>query len=332
MKKQKNISTQSRHVWVAAFQYGKTEYVQLRTESLEPKFEYIPFLGTEQPIGYAIATFLDVDLAVVKEQAASLFEQDDEDVVEEIATSWMCESTLLAPLTAAAMSGRISELDEMVEEYVALQPKLKQIAVECFDTTQTEGMAARYLELREERKAIYPKLEYGPVTLQFASVHDDEDAPAGNVVEKTKVNGEQFFRVVSEVLSTESVDDLVGFMLSMYLRKNVRFRKCKYCGRYFPITGRSISEYCDRLIEGSTKTCKEMGYVRLYDKQAQEDPVIREYKRSYKAHNARVRRGQMTREEFNAWAEEARKKRELTLELELTLEEYKAWLDRDKQK
>ena len=94
----------------------------------------------------------------------------------------------------------------------------------------------------------------------------------------------------------------------------------------------TISEYCDRLIEGSTKTCKQMGYVRLYDKQAQDDPVIREYKRSYKAHNARVRRGQMSREEFNAWAEEARRQRELALALQLTLEEFKAWLDRDKQK
>lgn len=332
MKKQKNNSTPERHIWVAAFQDGKTEYVQLRTESVDPQFESIPFLGTEQPIGYAIATFLDVDLEALKEQAASLDENTDRDSMEEIATNWMRESTLLAPLTAKAMSGRASELEQMIEEYADLQPKLKQVAVECFDTTQTEGMAVRYLELRQERKEIYPKLQYGPVTLQYASVHDHEDALSEDVASAAKVNGEQFFSVVSEVLSTESVEDLVGFLLSTYLRKNVRFRKCKYCGRYFPITGRSISEYCDRLIEGSTKTCKQMGYVRLYDKQAQDDPVIREYKRSYKAHNARVRRGQMSREEFNAWAEEARRQRELALELQLTLEEFKAWLDRDKQK
>ena len=149
MKKQKNISTPERHIWVAAFQDGKTEYVQLLTESVDPKFESIPFLGTEQPIGYAIATFLDVDLEALKEQAASLDENTDRDTMEEIAASWMRESTLLAPLTAKAMSGGVSEVAQMIEEYADLQPKLKQVAVECFDTTQTEGMAVRYLELRQ---------------------------------------------------------------------------------------------------------------------------------------------------------------------------------------
>jgi hypothetical protein len=40
----------------------------------------------------------------------------------------------------------------------------------------------------------------------------------------------------------------------------------------------------------------------------------------------------MTREEFNAWAEAARQKRDQCLSGEITLEELVAWLDRDKQK
>lgn len=62
-----------------------------------------------------------------------------------------------------------------------------------------------------------------------------------------------------------------------------------------------------------------------------ENPAIREYKRSYKAHNARIRYGLMTREEFSRWSKEARQKRDACVDGKLPLEEFVAWLDSDKQ-
>ena len=121
------------------------------------------------------------------------------------------------------------------------------------------------------------------------------------------------------------------FILAEYIRHNLRFRTCKFCGRYFGIMGNTRSEFCDRLIDGSTKTCKEMGSLRLYEKRKMEDPAIREYKRSYKAHNARIRYGIMTREEFNAWSQEARRRRDNCVAGKLPLEEFVAWLDSDRQ-
>lgn len=44
--------------------------------------------------------------------------------------------------------------------------------------------------------------------------------------------------------------------------------------------GNTRLEFCDRLIDGSTKTCKEMGSLRLYEKRKLEEPAIKEYKRS----------------------------------------------------
>ena len=57
----------------------------------------------------------------------------------------------------------------------------------------------------------------------------------------------------------------------------------------------------------------------------------RNTKRSYKAHNARIRYGLMTREEFQAWSKEARQKRDRCVAGELSLEEFVAWLDSDRQ-
>ena len=123
-----------------------------------------------------------------------------------------------------------------------------------------------------------------------------------------------------------------SFILAEYIRRDLRFRVCKFCGRYFGIMGNTRLEFCDRLIDGSTKTCKEMGSLRLYEKRKLEEPAIKEYKRSYKAHNARVRYGTMTKAEFTAWSKEARAKRADCIAGKLPLEEFVAWLDSDRQR
>ena len=136
----------------------------------------------------------------------------------------------------------------------------------------------------------------------------------------------------AEVLNTESVSDLICFLLCRYLDMNLRFRTCKFCGKLFGVTGNYKSEYCSRVISGSEKTCKEMGSVRLYEKKIFSEPAIKEYKRSYKAHNARIRYGLMTREEFDKWSAEAREKRDACVAGKLPLEDFVAWLDSDKQR
>ena len=136
----------------------------------------------------------------------------------------------------------------------------------------------------------------------------------------------------TEVLLTETLDDLAAFLLARYARENLRYRKCKFCGRYFGVVRNYKSEYCDRLIDGSTKTCKDSGALRLYEKRKLENPAVKEYKRSYKAHNARVRYGTMSKAEFTAWSKTARAKRADCVAGKLSLGDFVAWLDSDKQR
>ena len=120
--------------------------------------------------------------------------------------------------------------------------------------------------------------------------------------------------------------------MNKYLVEKVRFRKCKYCGKYFGVVSKHNPDYCDRLVGATNKTCKEIGPLRLYEKRKLDDPAIRVYKRSYKAHNARVRYGLMTKEEFSRWSEEAREKRDLCVSGELPLQDFVEWLYQDKVK
>ena len=137
----------------------------------------------------------------------------------------------------------------------------------------------------------------------------------------------------TEVLHTDSAKDLISFMLVNYIRHGIRFRQCKYCGKYFGIVGNYNTEYCTReVLQAGGKTCKDLGSLRIYEKRLMESPVVREYKRSYKAHNARVSKGMMTRDEFNAWSVEAREKRDMCLRGEYDFEEFVEWLDSDRMR
>ena len=136
----------------------------------------------------------------------------------------------------------------------------------------------------------------------------------------------------TEVLHTDSSRDLISFMLVSYIKHGINFRKCKYCGKYFGIVGNYNTEYCTRTASQTGKSCRDLGSFRIYEKRILENPVIKEYKRSYKAHNARVSKGMMTRDEFNAWSLEAREKRDMCLNGELDFEEFVEWLESDRMR
>jgi hypothetical protein len=61
-----------------------------------------------------------------------------------------------------------------------------------------------------------------------------------------------------------------------------------------------------------------------------ENPVIRAYTKAYKTHNARVRYGMMTKEEFLSWSKAARWRRDECIAGKMSPEDFQAWLDHDK--
>ncbi len=132
---------------------------------------------------------------------------------------------------------------------------------------------------------------------------------------------------IAEVLYPETVTDLYCWLKSLYLRREVRFKPCKHCGRYFAVTGNGGTEYCNRPIPGSPRTCRQIGAVRIYQSRQLENPAVKLFTKSYKTHNARVRYGTLTHEQFAAWSKEARAKREECVSGKLSLEDLQEWLD-----
>lgn len=352
---ERTYPTPYQKVWAAAYTDGKVECFEIRTVDRQQITPYYPLWHKEYPLGTAYSEFLYADLKAwdghlkqiqthidainAGRNTTEHFEQ-----LWEFSAFWIKKSPLFAPVAASIERLRLThengetltlaELRRQVAYYKELQPRLLQLAHGMFETEEPSGYEGKYTDLWRTDKETFPQLSYGKVYLQevwrggeqfisYDTLADIMDR-AGQTT-----NPQEFF--TTEVISSENPEDIVNFMLVSYMRNNLQMKTCKYCGRYFGTKRSYKTDYCDRMIAGSRKTCREAGSLKLYEKRKLEDPAVREYKRSYKTHNARIRYGIMTREEFNEWSLEARKRRDECIQGKLSLEDFVAWLDSDKQ-
>ena len=86
-------------------------------------------------------------------------------------------------------------------------------------------------------------------------------------------------------------------------------RRCHNCGRYFLLTSGYDIRYCSNIAPGETeKTCRKVG-AHVKEQQKHEamakTPEGREYNRTYRRLQGRMRGGKITRDEWNAQVAEA---------------------------
>lgn len=100
-------------------------------------------------------------------------------------------------------------------------------------------------------------------------------------------------------------------------------RQCRLCGKWFFHEQGERSLYCERVAPGETeRTCRLMGARAVFEKKIQDEDTWKLYKRAYKKYYARFMKGNMSREEFKAWAERAVEERDDAIKkLELTPDE-----------
>lgn len=124
----------------------------------------------------------------------------------------------------------------------------------------------------------------------------------------------------------ETLEALLKLEVYSMTREDVRIKRCKNCGRYF-ILEKGNLEYCDRIAAGETKPCNEIGKSRTYEQRITGgSSAMALYRKAYKTHFARIRSGNMTREEFDRWKAEAADQRRLAESGKLDFDEYATWL------
>ena len=93
-------------------------------------------------------------------------------------------------------------------------------------------------------------------------------------------------------------------------------RQCRLCRQWFLHVQGEKFLYCKNVAPGETdKTCREVGARASFEQKVRSDNVWKFYKRAYKKYYARVMKGNMTRDEFNAWVEHAAAERDFTIDL-----------------
>lgn len=128
-----------------------------------------------------------------------------------------------------------------------------------------------------------------------------------------------------EILYPNTIHDLMDFSLRECVRREIPVRRCRNCGRYFPITGRITAEYCSRP-SASGKLCRSTAPVQKWAESRRSDKVFQEYRREYKRRFAWIKSGKYTEEQFAAWHKAAKARKKNCDREVISLDEFKAWL------
>ena len=129
---------------------------------------------------------------------------------------------------------------------------------------------------------------------------------------------------------------LLGFEDCLYLelweviQNSTLIKACKNCGRMF-LPKKSNIDYCSRIYTPDGKSCQEVGYTQTFARSVKSDELLQAYTRAYKAHYARMskprkRAGNLSRQDFEKWYQEAKEKLNLARSGMLDPDEYKEWL------
>ena len=124
-----------------------------------------------------------------------------------------------------------------------------------------------------------------------------------------------------------SIDDMIRFELMSMLIFYVDFKKCKCCGKYFVPSGRSDSQYCDRIFGDTKSRCSQIGALKTFEKSHKNDPIHKAYIKAYRRMDSRQRANLITKAEFKDFGKTARAERQRCYNGEITLEQFQTWLD-----
>lgn len=137
---------------------------------------------------------------------------------------------------------------------------------------------------------------------------------------------------VREVYDINSVTDWFRYEFISLFKGNISYKKCSCCGRFFIPSGRSDSEYCDRINPEYNRLCKEIGATLTFTKRHENDAIHQAYTRAYRRMDSRKRSMYLSKKEFTEWSKTAREKRKLCEDGEISFDEFQAWLDESKRK
>lgn len=166
--------------------------------------------------------------------------------------------------------------------------------------------AARYFAERKERARDIDYYQFERLTMACESVSSS---------------------VFTEVLYADGILDVLDYCIRTCIVEEYPARRCKNCGKWFILTGHAGLEYCTRPFDDKGHTCRDVGAGIAWEKRSRDDKPFMAYRKEYKKRFARIKAGRITNEEFLAWGERARAKKQACDEGTISLDEFREWLE-----
>ena len=91
--------------------------------------------------------------------------------------------------------------------------------------------------------------------------------------------------------------------------------------------GNYDTNYCDRIENGETRTCKEIAALENYKAKIADNKAIPIYNKYYKRYSARVKVRQIKEADFKKWKYQAMSKRNDCTDGIITPEEFTEWME-----
>ena len=133
-------------------------------------------------------------------------------------------------------------------------------------------------------------------------------------------------RFMAAEYSVSTIHDMLELEFTKMLEYDIRLHKCNICGRYFIIKGNYVSDFCNRIREGQTRTCQQIGAQRKYDEKLKTDDATALFRKYYKRYYARTKVNQIKPDKFREWNYKACEMRDRCQNGEITPAEFEEWL------
>ena len=121
-----------------------------------------------------------------------------------------------------------------------------------------------------------------------------------------------------EIVERMYFDGLLDFVYVEFMKGLQRGfvpKRCANCGRWFLQKPGMTYAYCDRPSEElGGKTCRDVGAMASFKDKVKNDPLWQIQIRAYKKYFARVRKGTMSKADFEVWSRQSEQLRDAAVE------------------
>ena len=302
----------------------KSKYITIDEKSI-----YLPIANEDFEIGTLLTDFLELDLTDFQNSVERIKQYDTEDMNKVIKYKGRFKRGFSPVLLQ--LNRNMSDKERYVR--IALHNALK--ATEhpyAYEVEYSSLTNIEYTKLFEMFDLVKLQKEYkAAVNACLMKMGETDNF---NPLEKyfnyqNKLNGRtEIVYTVSDKLTlneeyiASDISSLLYLEFMKMLQYNVFVRKCENCGRLFAVRGNYNKKYCDRIIEGTSKTCQEVGATNSFKNKMLQDPIIGEYQRAYKRLYARKRTGKITKEELDLQIKKATLLRDRAVAGSLELQDY----------